>query len=296
MWRSSSNGVPTTRMTADSRLDSARRAGVIGSPIGHSLSPVLHRAAYAALGLPDWEYEPVEVGAGEVASFVAALDDSWAGLSVTMPGKVEALASADAATDRARLSGAANTLVRTTAGWLADNTDIDGITKALAAAGCVQARTGWLLGSGATARSALIALSDMGVKKVYVQVRSQPREQTMALAGALGVEVVVSRLSDPGPPLHEIDVGLSTVPAGTAPVAESVGAATHVVVMDAAYYPRDSQWAAGLEAHGGRRVDGAQMLLHQAGVQVELMTGKPAPLEAMQRALSGAIDGVGPRR
>ncbi|MGB3437841.1 MAG: shikimate dehydrogenase, partial [Actinophytocola sp.] len=131
-----------------------RRAAVVGKPVAHSLSPVLHGAAYEALGLP-WTYTRLEASAAELPALVASLDDSWAGLSVTMPGKGAALALATAATDRAVAVGAANTLVRREDGWVADCTDVDGVAGALRAAGFGSGTSGVVLGAGGTARAAL---------------------------------------------------------------------------------------------------------------------------------------------
>ncbi|MFB9569043.1 shikimate dehydrogenase, partial [Saccharopolyspora hordei] len=113
-----------------------RRAAVLGSPIEHSLSPVLHGAAYAALGLDGWTYERVEADERQLVDVVAGLGPEWAGLSVTMPGKRAALRVADEASARAEAVGAANTLVhRADGSWAADCTDVDGVVGALRAAG-----------------------------------------------------------------------------------------------------------------------------------------------------------------
>ncbi|MGB5952818.1 MAG: shikimate dehydrogenase [Ornithinimicrobium sp.] len=282
-----------------------RRAGVAGSPIAHSLSPVLHRAAYQALGLSDWDYQRYEVGTGELASFVNGLDAQWAGLSVTMPGKEEALTFASDVTPRALLSGGANTLIRTETGWLADNTDIDGITAALAEVGRQRIHSGWIIGSGATARSAMIALAGMGATSICLQVRARPRPATLTLAQDLGIDVTVVGFDDGGvtdrPSMQGTDVAISTVPAGTAPLHPSQvlggGALGSLVVMDVAYHPRRSEWATWWVDQGAHMVDGAVMLLHQGAAQVHLMTGHPAPLEPMRRAVLEALasDGHHPR-
>ena len=115
-----------------------RRAAVLGSPVAHSLSPVLHGAAYTALGLTDWTYERVECDAAALPGVVGGLDADWVGLSVTMPGKKAALAVAASASTRAQRLGVANTLVRTGDGWAADCTDVDGIAGALRGAGMWQ--------------------------------------------------------------------------------------------------------------------------------------------------------------
>ncbi|MGB0102131.1 MAG: shikimate dehydrogenase, partial [Nocardioides sp.] len=104
---------------------------MLGDPIAHSLSPTLHRAGYAALGL-DWRYDAVRLSAHELTGFVAGLGPEWRGLSLTMPHKREALALGSPMTDRARLAGAANTLViRDGDVVLADNTDLPGAVAAI---------------------------------------------------------------------------------------------------------------------------------------------------------------------
>ena len=134
----------------------AAHCAVVGRPVSHSLSPVLHRAAYAALGLDGWRYDAVECDDVVLPGLVRKLGPEWVGLSVTMPGKVAALQVATAASERARAVGAANTLVRTGEGWVADCTDIDGVIGALrAAAGFTAGERAVLLGGGGTARAAL---------------------------------------------------------------------------------------------------------------------------------------------
>lgn len=275
-------------MTAEP-APSKRRAGVVGSPISHSLSPVLHRSAYAALKLSTWEYQAEEVGAGSLAAFVFGRDSTWIGLSVTMPGKEEALELADSSSERARRTGAANTLIRSQQGWWADNTDIDGITRAFAEQGCCTARQGWIVGSGATARSALVAFSDMGVRDVIVQVRAEPRAQTMRLAEQLGMSAKVLTYEQGPPDLGAVDVAISTVPAGAGmPMPTSphrTRRSLRLVAMDVVYHPQITDWARTLSDHGAVIIDGAEMLLHQACVQVELMTAQQAPVAAMRSAL-----------
>ena len=147
-----------------------RRAAVLGSPVAHSLSPVLHRAAYAQLGL-DWTYDAVEAGEGGLAAFVASLDPTWAGLSLTMPLKREALELARVRSETATLTRAANTLVPLGSGWQAENTDVPGMVAALAATGLALPSRAVVLGGGATAASTLVALGRSGVRAVGVAVR-----------------------------------------------------------------------------------------------------------------------------
>lgn len=275
-----------------------RQAGVVGSPIEHSLSPVLHRAAYAALGLSDWRYGRDEVPAGQLAAYVDSLDASWMGLSVTMPGKEEALRIAGAASTRALQTGSANTLIRREDGWWADNTDIDGIIRAFSEQGADHARCAWLIGSGATARSAVMAFAEMGVSQVIVSVRATPRPATVELAHSLGLRVHVRGYDEGWPDLANIDVAVSTLPAGAAAPMQaeddqralSAGsAAGGMHALDVVYGPRSTTWSQALSTAGAHVVDGAAMLLHQGAVQVELMTGKSAPLEAMRAALLASL-------
>ncbi len=278
------------------------RAGVIGSPINHSRSPVLHRAAYQALGLSDWSYSCTEVKAGQVGAHMAALDHTWAGVSVTMPGKEEALAVSTCASERAIRTGAANTLVKRADGWWADNTDIDGITRGFAERGLAQARTAWLIGSGATARSALVAVAEMGVSEVALQVRSAARPETLDLARVLGLSVTVRTYEQGWPDLCATDVAISTVPAGgRVPTPEVVAtdaanpadAAKRVrpglLAMDVVYAPWPTRWATDMSTAGAEVFDGSAMLLHQAAEQVHLMTGHQAPVESMRKALDEAL-------
>lgn len=278
-----------------------RRAGVVGSPIAHSLSPVLHGAAYAALGLEGWTYGRAEVGRGVLDDHLAGLGPEWVGLSVTMPGKEEALALAGSASPDAVLAGAANTLVRSGDGWAADNTDVYGLTTALTEAGLRTPATALVLGGGATARSALLALRHLGVQEVTLLVRDRVRPETQTLLERLPGEpgapdVRVGRLAD-GIPLDasRADVVVGTLP-GTVPAPEvRWGAGEAPVVLDVAYAPWPSPLAVAVEAASEGRVAvvrGTTMLLHQAVRQVELMTGRTPPVAVMAAALETHLAGA----
>ncbi|MGI8948189.1 MAG: shikimate dehydrogenase [Ornithinimicrobium sp.] len=291
MSPSSSSGAGTTPTGAETKAPV--HAGVIGSPIAHSLSPTLHRAAYAALGLTGWQYHREEVRSGELTAYLAARPPDWVGLSVTMPGKEEALAAADAVSDVAGLTGAANTLVRTDAGWAGDNTDVQGIRRAFTEAGVLpgQASRGLVFGSGATARSALVALRGLGVSDVQLVVRDQARPATLELARPLGLRVRVVRLDDPLRP-GSADLAISTVPAldpdsaGPVPPAWR-GAQGCAATLDVVYRPWPTPFAREVAASGTRVIGGLEMLVHQAAAQVELMTGCVAPVTAMRAGLKG---------
>ena len=164
------------------------RCAVLGDPVEHSLSPVLHRAAHAELGLGDWTYDAVRVPGGTLAGFLDGLDDSWRGMSLTMPLKRELLALADErgweCHPRVRVAGGANTLVREPTGWRADNTDLPGAATAIRERYAGPADRVLVVGGGATAASVGLALCDLG---------GEPG----AVAGALGRACRGDRHVDP---------------------------------------------------------------------------------------------------
>lgn len=275
---------------------SRHKAAVIGRPVEHSLSPVLHRAAYRSLGLSGWTYDRFEVDAAGLPGFVAGLGPDWVGLSVTMPGKRAALDFANDTTNRAAAVGAANTLVRQAsrgdrAGrWLADCTDVDGVVGALRAAGACGSpsdRVGVVLGAGGTASAAVVALAELGLAQVRVVVREPARAQeTLAAARRAGLEAEVLLMGDAdlAAVSRESAVVVSTVPAdATAPYAAALANAP--AVLDVVYDPWPTPLAEAVLAEGGRIATGLDMLLHQAFDQVEHFTSRPAPREAMREAL-----------
>ena len=260
------------------------RAAVLGSPVAHSLSPALHTAAYRALGLEGWTYDRHECDEAALPAFVAGLDAEWAGLSLTMPLKRVALEVADEVSPTAAAIGAANTLVLTGGRRFAENTDVLGIVAAL---GQVGGRA-VVLGAGGTAQAALAALRDLGVDDVTVLVRNPARAgELRATAERLGVSPVVDdALLDPvrtAAALEKADVVISTLPGSAADALSGTGPGA--VVLDVVYAPWPTPFAATAQAGGARVVSGLEMLLHQAVAQVELMTGRPGPVEAMRAAL-----------
>src|SRR5205823_8188087 len=171
-----------------------RRAAVVGSPVDHSLSPVLHRAGYRALDLTGWRFDRLECVAADLPAVLDGLGPDWAGLAVTMPDKRAALALAAERTERAEAVGAANTLVPLAGGgWRADCTDVTGVVGALTAAGGYQpvaGATGVVLGAGGTAAAALAGLAELGVTEVVLVVRELSRAaEALATGERVGVEI-----------------------------------------------------------------------------------------------------------
>ncbi|HET7666395.1 MAG TPA: shikimate dehydrogenase [Mycobacterium sp.] len=259
--------------------DGPRKAAVLGSPIAHSRSPQLHLAAYRALGLAGWTYDRIECTADELPGVVSNFGPEWVGVSVTMPGKFAALRFADERTARAELVGSANTLVRTQAGWRADNTDIDGVKGVLGAVAGHAA----VLGSGGTAPAVVAGLAELGAQRISVVARNRDKAAPLLALGArVGVDIGWIEL---GTTLVDVDVLVSTIPADVAAgYAESVAATP--LLLDVIYDPWPTPLAMAVEAAGGQVISGLQMLLHQAFAQVEQFTGLPAPTEAMRAALA----------
>ncbi|MEA2564809.1 MAG: shikimate dehydrogenase [Acidobacteriota bacterium] len=272
-----------------------RRAAVIGSPVDHSLSPVLHGAAYAALGLTGWTYDRIECDEAGLPALVASLGPEWIGLSVTMPGKAAALATASSATERARAVGAANTLIHADDGtWRADCTDIDGVTGALRAAGYEPGTSAVVLGAGGTARAALAGLVELGISQATVVVRDLSRAaDAVACAERLSLRMELAEWStvDFAALARDAAVVVNTAPASAAaPLASTMALAP--CVLDVIYHPWPTPVADAVAAAGGRLATGLDMLLHQAFAQVEHFTGQPAPRTEMRDALRLAAGGV----
>lgn len=258
------------------------RAAVLGSPVAHSLSPVLHTAAYRALGLDGWTYERIECVEDGLAALVDGLGPEWAGLSLTMPLKRVALEVADSVDALATACGAANTLVLPQR--RAHNTDVAGIAAALGPV----AGPAVILGAGGTAQAALAALR--AAADVTVLVRDLSRTADLrATAERLGVSPRFA-VTDPGQlaVVHDAAAVVSTLPAGAADPAIGAAVDPSATVLDVVYAPWPTPFAAAAQAAGARVVGGREMLLHQAVAQVELMTGKPGPVEAMRAALDAA--------
>ena len=268
----------------------ARKAAVLGFPVEHSRSPQLHLAAYRALGLDDWTYDRIACAADELPSVVSGFGPEWAGVSVTMPGKFAALRFADERTERAQLVGSANTLVRTESGWRADNTDVDGVAGALDHRRDL--RRAIVLGSGATAPAAVVALAGLGVTDITVAARNQHRAARLLELGAtLGARTHFADLADTNlidtslvGQIERAEVLVSTIPSEAAALYASSFAVVPVL-LDAIYDPWPTPLAQAVANAGGQVVGGLQMLLHQAYSQVEQFTGRPAPRQQMAAAL-----------
>jgi shikimate dehydrogenase len=276
-------------------MSTGRRAAVCGKPIGHSLSPVIHSAGFAAAGLLDWSYTAIECAEAELPDLVRGLGPEWAGLSLTMPLKAVGLAIAGSASRVATATGAANTLVRRADGsWYADNTDVSGMVRVLTDAGLPAHPTVTVLGGGGTARAALAAAARLGTAEVTVVAR---RPSVLAelspAADALGVRLTVVGWADAAA-AFDADAVISTVPKGAADeLAAVVRWRPGMVLFDAIYDPWPTPLAAAASVRNVRVMSGLDLLLAQALGQFEQFTGVvPAPEAAMRAALVGARRGL----
>ncbi|WP_406417454.1 shikimate dehydrogenase [Streptomyces sp. NBC_01614] len=269
----------------------ARRAAVLGSPIAHSLSPVLHRAAYAELGLTGWSYDRFEIDAAALPGFVAELGPEWAGLSLTMPLKRAVIPLLDEVTETAVSVEAVNTVVMTEDGRrVGDNTDIPGMVAALREHGIEQVDSAAILGAGATASSALAALARICTGEVVAYVRSEARAAEMRQWGErLDIEIRTADWAEADRAL-QAPLVIATTPAGATDALAAAVPERPATLFDVLYDPWPTALAARWSMYGGAVVSGLDLLVHQAVLQVEQMTGHvPAPLEAMRNAGERAL-------
>src|SRR5579862_3133412 len=277
-------------VNASAADQTVRRAAVLGSPIKHSLSPVLHGAAYQALDLHRWHYDKIECDEAALPGLVDSMGPEWAGLSLTMPLKRVVMIVADEVSPLAEAVGAANTLVFSPAGGKrADNTDVAGIVSALREAGLAGVEQAVILGAGGTAQAALAAVRELGDQSPTVLVRNLARTgELRETAERLGMRPTISGglFTEP---LPAADLVISTLPGGAADPLSATRWKPDTMVLDVVYAPWPTSFAGSALAAGCPVVSGLTVLLYQAVAQVELMTGQPGPVEAMRTALVAAV-------
>jgi len=282
------------------------RAAVLGSPVAHSLSPVLHKAAYRELGLDGWRYEAIECDEAGLPALLDSLGPGWAGLSLTMPLKRSVLPLLDQAEQLVTDVGAANTVLLAGGQRAGYNTDVPGMAAALTTAEVtVASRTEpvLLLGGGATACSAVSALHRAGAHSVLAAVRDPATAgQLRHVARHLGLELDLVAFGAgrgraqwlSGYRGRLFSLLLSTVPARAADDFAGLLAAGELLagaVFDVVYHPWPTRLAVAAAAAGLPVISGFELLLHQAAGQVSLMTGHPAPVAAMRAAGLAALSG-----
>ena len=261
-----------------------KRFAVLGSPIAHSKSPAIHLAAYRVLGL-DWEYGRAEVQKGLMRTFIAGLDGIWNGFSVTMPLKEEASRFAEELDEYAKLTGATNTLFLDEFGkWHGFNTDVFGIVQAVTEARIGLVKHALIIGSGATATSAMVAISVLN-PNAHVEVLARnkvSRKSLIALGKQLGLKTTragglraASRVSN---------LTISTLPSGALDkqAARLIRAWTWKpkgALLDVSYNPWPSKLAEAWSAKGKRTISGLEMLIWQAVAQIRIFNTGSAEKE-----------------
>ena len=275
-------------------------AAVIGSPIGHSLSPVIHRAAWAQLGIDGWEYHRLEQDTDSLPGFIAGLRADCAGLSVTMPCKQAVMPLLDVIDPLASAVGAVNTVVPSSGVLAGFNTDVTGIASAVrracSMAGCSAPSSALVLGARATASSALAALGELGITSSTVAARRFGGPgSVVAAASRLGVTIEQVLWSDAEAvdrAASSADLVISTLPASAAdPLAERLRVREGQILLDVVYSPRDTALRRAFENAGGVVAEGTDMLVFQAGAQVQLMTGRSPDTGVMREALEEELEG-----
>jgi shikimate dehydrogenase len=277
---------------ARSRVDAGTRAvGVIGWPVDHSLSPLIHNTAFLALGM-NWVYLPLPVPPGELPTALAGLAAlGFAGANVTMPHKTEAAALADVITDDARRLNAVNTFVVGLEGLVGHNTDAPGFDRFLRrdtgfdAAG----RRALLFGAGGAARACALALARGGLAHLIVALR-EPARAAALVAALEGLDLEIDVVAMPQAASSEIDLVVNATPLGThgedLPL-PALGPAS--VVVDLVYRPAVTPLQLSARKAGASAFGGLGLLLHQAALSFELWTGREPPLDAMSAAALAAL-------
>lgn len=268
------------------------RLAVLGSPIAHSKSPAIHRAAFRVLGL-DWEYGIAEVTGDGLPDYLAGLDDHWRGLSLTMPLKRDVLPRLDGREPLVDVVGGANTVRLTDEGLYGANTDVLGVEQAFREAGVNELGLVHILGSGATAAAVIAGVARLGSSHVLVRARTPAHAQPLLEVGkAVGVEVVVRPIGVEDRALIVPDAVVSTLPGGAEhglafPDAVRSGA----VLFDVAYDPWPSPLA---RVWSAKVISGLDLLIHQAvgqlrfwlhGASAHPLDDEPAVVAAMRGVL-----------
>jgi len=272
-------------------VGSTRVAAVIGSPVGHSLSPVLHNAAFEALGL-DWVFVALEVAPGRAVEAVSAMRNlGLAGLSVTMPHKSDCAAAVDRLMPAAAELGAVNCVVCDGPDLVGHNTDGDGFLDALRLDLGVEpvGRRVVVIGAGGAARAVIRALAGAGAADVAVLNRTAARaEEAARLAGAVGRVGADEDVASADLVVNATPVGMGEPGPDALPVPAD---ALHdgQVVADLVYQPLVTPLLRAATACGATTLNGVGMLLHQASRAFQLWTGEPAPIEVMRRAMTEAL-------
>lgn len=254
------------------------KGAVLGSPISHSLSPVLHRSIFNSLGLAG-NYEAIEVRSGELASFFDERGAEFDYLSLTMPLKEEALSLEVTVDDISRRIQSANTLINGEDGWSLTSTDGSGFLQALAHVGLTKFSSVLILGAGGTARAVAGSLDSVS-SSITVLGRSTTREQ--ALTSAIVSADFSYRLWSQRIDFEKFDLVVNTTPAGAADLlADNLHQGIETPLFDVIYKPWPTVLAARWSDCGGLVISGLELLIYQGIDQVEKIVGEISDREAL---------------
>ena len=275
-----------------------RKFAVLGSPISHSKSPLIHAAAYRVLG-EDWEYSRFEVAKGGLKRFIENDGMGFTGFSLTMPLKEEAFVFSDVTDEISNSTKASNTLLRVNDQWCAFNTDVFGITQAISQAGTAPIKVSLIIGSGATATSAMAAIANLAPgSSVLISARNKTTRLLLIDFGrSLGLQVSSARRLASA--IKKAQVTISALPGGAMDIAAKKLAASRFfkpsgMLLDVAYHPWPSQLANAWQMKNQKVVSGLEMLIWQAVAQIRIFKmGNPeaelpneiAVVQAMRIAL-----------
>ena len=266
---------------------------VVGKPVGHSLSPQMHRAAFRALGI-EAEYLRVECEVQELGGLASAVRaGALHGVNITIPHKRAAFELADDASEEARLLGVANTWVQDCGRVVAHNTDGAGFLMGLQEIELDPEGSAVVLGAGGAARSISLALSRQGREVTVLARRPQLVQESFRL---LGADVLLWDGESAARAARSAALVVNATPVGMEPDTEAVpdfplgNLRAGAVVYDIVYRPRRTAWLRAAEAKGLGTVDGVQMLAGQGATSLELWLGRPAPFSAMLAALETSLE------
>jgi shikimate dehydrogenase len=275
---------------------STRSVGVLGWPVDHSLSPVIHNAAFAALGL-DWVYVPLPVAPAELPAAVAGLGAlGFAGANVTMPHKTRTAELIDELSEDARLLRAVNTIVVGADGLVGHNSDAAGFERFLRddVGFDASGRSALLFGAGGGARACALAAARSGLAILSVAVREASRADDLR-AALEDWAIVVDVVGFDDAPRVEADLIVNATPLGVHGEALPLPSLhPGVVGVDLLYRPGATPFQTGVRDAGGVALGGLGFLLQQAAISFELWTGRSAPLPVMSAAALGELAESGP--
>ncbi len=264
--------------------------GVMGDPVAHSLSPLLHNTAFAALGL-DWVSVGFPVADGRAADALAgARALGIRGLSVTMPHKEAVAAAVDVCTDEAARLAAVNCVADEGGRWVGDSTDGPGFLDALAAGSGFDpaGRSCLVAGAGGAARAVVAALAAAGAAEVVVVNRTPSRaEVAAALAGPAGRVGTADDAAGCALVVDATPAGMDAAADSPWPIDPGLLGPGQLAV-DLVYHPRETPWLAAARQRGAGTANGLGMLVHQAARQIARWTGETAPVAEMWAAVRSA--------